>query len=92
MLNLYSAVTVRVEGIISHPLVYTNTMLSGNVDSILPSDEKSYLQQADSTDIGKGFKQLNGIEFTEAMRCMYSCRENLCKTDKKLAKVITLKN
>lgn len=43
------------------------------------------------TDIGKGFKQLYGIEFTEAMKCMYSCKENLCKKDKRLAKVITLK-
>lgn len=82
---------IPIEGIIHHPVVYTNTMLSGNVDSILPSDEKNYLRQADSTDIGKGFKQLNGIEFTEAMKCMYSCKENLCKKDKRLAKVITLK-
>lgn len=81
---------IPIEGIIHHPVIYSNTMLSGNVDSILPSDETNYLKQADSTDIGKGFKQLNGIEFTEAMKCMYSCRENLCKQDKKLAKVITL--
>jgi len=64
---------IPIEGIIHHPVVYTNTMLSGNVDSILPSDEKNYLRQADATDIGKGFKQLNGIKFTEAMKCMYFC-------------------
>lgn len=63
-------------------------MLSGNVDSILPSDEKNCLRQADSTDMGKGVRQLKGIKFTEAMKCMYSCKENLCKKDKRLAKVL----
>jgi hypothetical protein len=82
---------IPIEGIITHPVVYTNTMLTGNVNSLLPADEKSYLKSANLTDIGKGFKQLNNIEFTETMKCMYSCRENLCRKNKKLAKIITEK-
>jgi len=82
---------IPLEGIISHPIVYVNPMLSGNVDSLLPVDEKGYLREADTTDIGKGFLQLNSIEFTETMKCMYSLKENLCKKDKKLARVITIK-
>lgn len=81
---------IPIEGIINHPIVYVNPMLSGNIDSLLPVDEKGYLQSANSTDIGKGFMKLYGIEFTEVMSCMYSLKMNLCNDDRKLAKVITI--
>lgn len=82
---------IPIEGIIAHPLVYTNTMLAGNIDALLPSDEKEYLKSANLTEIGKGFKASYDIEFTEVMNCFYSFKKNLCEKNKALAEVITEK-
>lgn len=80
---------IPIEGIITHPLVYTSTMLSGNIDALLPSDEQEYLKSANSTEIGKGFKELYGIKFLEMMNCVYSIKRILCEKDKKLAKTFS---
>lgn len=70
--------SIPIEGIIKHPLVYSSTLIAGNLDILRPTNEKEYLKYANETEIGIGFKKEYSIEFLEAMSCFNAVKEVLC--------------
>lgn len=69
---------IPIEGIISHPLVYSSALMAGNLDVLKPINEKEYLKNANTTEIGIGFKKEYSIEFLEVMSCFNAVKEVIC--------------
>lgn len=82
---------IPVEGIIRHPLVYSSTLMAGNLDVLKPTNEKEYLKYANTTEIGIGFKKEYSIEFLEVMSCFNAVKEVICNKGRSTVSAINEK-
>jgi hypothetical protein len=57
-----------------HPIIYFNTLLSGNQNIL---DEKPELANANSTEFGKGFSEAYGVEFLLFLAVLYHFQANI---------------
>jgi len=65
--------------------------MAGNLDILKPANEKEYIKNANTTEIGKGFKKEYSIDFLEAMSCFNAVKELICNKDRVTIRAINEK-